>query len=164
QNPSKLSPLGCVTNPYKELPGCQKLFNSEDIVILKQLVYKKVDWYLNKLVYEIEKMTRKHASVASLWRSLRYCEITPAQERNKRARSSFIAKIRENYTCDQLIFLDESSKDERNLTCYYGYSFIDTCVQKKIVFVRKKRYTILLALIIDGIIALDIIEGSCNRK
>ncbi|CAG8780372.1 11587_t:CDS:1, partial [Cetraspora pellucida] len=48
----------------------------KDMVILKQLVHKKVDWYLNELVYEIEKMTGKHASVASLWQSLRYCRIT----------------------------------------------------------------------------------------
>jgi hypothetical protein len=87
-----------------------------------------------------------------------------AQERNERARSSFIAKIGENYTRDQLIFLDESSKDERSLTRYYGYSSVNTRAQKKIVFVRGKRYTILPALTIDGIIALDIIEGSCDRK
>ena len=86
-----------------------------------------------------------------------------AQERNERARSSFIAKIGENYTRDQLIFLDESSKDERSLTCYYGYSSANIRAQKKIVFVRGKRYTILPALTIDGIIALDIIEGSCDR-
>ena len=87
-----------------------------------------------------------------------------AQERNEHARSSFIAKIGENYTHDQLIFLDESSKDERSLTRYYGYSFGNTRPQKKIVFVREKHYTILLALTIDGIIALDIIESSCDRK
>ena len=67
---------GCVTNPFKELPGRQKLFNSEDMVILKQLVHEKVDWYLDELVYEMERMTGKRASVASLWRSLRYCGIT----------------------------------------------------------------------------------------
>ncbi|CAG8787541.1 32896_t:CDS:2, partial [Gigaspora margarita] len=114
-----------------ELPGYQKLFNSKDMVILKQLVYKKVDWYLNELVYEMERITRKCAMVASLWWSLRYCGITrkklhkAAQERNECTRSSFIAKIRENYTRDQLIFLDESSKDERSLTCYYRYSFVN---------------------------------------
>ncbi|CAG8771292.1 34034_t:CDS:2, partial [Racocetra persica] len=44
------------------------------------------------------------------------------------------------------------------------YSSVNTRAQKKIVFVREKCYTILPALMIDGIIALDIIEGSCDRK
>ncbi|CAG8857671.1 419_t:CDS:2, partial [Gigaspora margarita] len=58
-----------------------------------------------------------------------------AQERNERACSTFIAKIGESYTRDQLIFIDE-----------------------------RKCYTILLALTIDRIIAVDIIDGSCDRK
>ncbi|CAG8827716.1 33566_t:CDS:2, partial [Gigaspora margarita] len=81
-----------------ELPGHRKLFNSENMVILKQLVHKKVDWYLDELVYEIEKMTGKRSSLHKA-----------AQERNERARSSFIAKIVENYTHDQLIFLDKKT-------------------------------------------------------
>ena len=31
------------------------------------------------------------------------------------------------------------------------------------VFIRGKRYTILPALTIDGFIAADIMEGSCNK-
>jgi len=35
---------------------------------------------------------------------------------------------------------------------------------KKAVFVRGTRYTILPALSLDGIIALDIMEGSCDKQ
>jgi len=35
--------------------------------------------------------------------------------------------------------------------------------QKKVVFVRGKQYTILPALSLDGILALDVIEGSCTK-
>ncbi|CAG8797154.1 15855_t:CDS:2 [Gigaspora margarita] len=123
------------------------------MVILKQLVHEKVDWYLDELVYEMERMTEKRASLHKA-----------AQERNECACSSFIAKIKENYTHDQLIFLDESSKDERSLTHYYEYSSVNTCAQKKIVFVRGKCYIILPALTIDEIIALDIIEAPYPEK
>lgn len=32
------------------------------------------------------------------------------------------------------------------------------------VFVRGKRYTILPALTLDGFVAIDIFEGSCDKK
>jgi len=75
-----------------------------------------------------------------------------------------MATIGNNYTPEQLIFLDESSKDERTLSRLYGYSSTYTRARKNVVFVRGKRYTILPALTLDGFIALDIMEGSCDKK
>jgi hypothetical protein len=69
-----------------------------------------------------------------------------------------------NYSAEQLIFIDESAKDERTLSRQYGYSLRNTRAGKKTVFVRGKRYTILPALSLDGIIALDIMEGSCDKQ
>jgi hypothetical protein len=64
-----------------------------------------------------------------------------------------------------LIFLDESAKDERNLSRLYGYSPRNVRAQKKVVFVRGKRYTILpAALTLEGLVAIDVFEGSCDRK
>jgi hypothetical protein len=62
-----------------------------------------------------------------------------------------------------LIFIDESAKDERSLSRFYGYAPVNTRAQKKVVFVRGKRYTILPALSLDGFVAMDIFEGSCDR-
>ena len=63
-----------------------------------------------------------------------------------------------NYNAEQLIFIDESAKDERTSTRSYGYSPINTRAKKSIVFIREKCYTILLALSLKGIIAIDIME------
>jgi len=68
------------------------------------------------------------------------------------------------YSPNQLIFIDESSKDERTLSRHYGYSLRNTHAVEKTVFVRGKRYTMLPALSLDGIIALDIMEGSCDKQ
>ncbi|GBC24239.2 TPR domain-containing protein [Rhizophagus irregularis DAOM 181602=DAOM 197198] len=46
----------------------------------------------------------------------------------------------------------------------YGYSMKNVKVEKSIVFVRGKQYTILPALTLDGFIAADFIEGSCNKE
>ncbi|CAG8848369.1 29337_t:CDS:1, partial [Gigaspora margarita] len=57
----------------------------------------------------------------------------------------------------------ESSKDERTISRGYGYSEINSRAVKKVIFLRGKRYTILPALTLDGIIAVDIMEGSCTK-
>jgi hypothetical protein len=86
-----------------------------------------------------------------------------ASERNELLRSAFIASIG-RYRTDQLVFIDESSKDERTLTRLYGYSEVNSRALKKVVFIRDKRYTLLPALTEQGIIAIDIIEGSCSKQ
>ena len=87
-----------------------------------------------------------------------------AYERNEIIRSHYLGIIGENYTSNQLIFLDESAKDERSLSRLYGYSPRSTRACKKVVFIRGKRYTILPALTLDGFVEVDIFEGSCDRK
>lgn len=86
-----------------------------------------------------------------------------AYERNELLRSAFIAHIADYYRPEQLIFIDEASKDERTCTRAYGYSTINNRAYKKTIFIRGKRYTILPALTLTGIIAIDIIEGSCKK-
>ena len=68
------------------------------------------------------------------------------------------------YKPKQLIFMDEAAKDERTLSRGYRYSFKNTFATKKNVFIYRVRYTILPALSLQGIIAVDIMEGSCTKE
>jgi hypothetical protein len=76
----------------------------------------------------------------------------------------YLGIIGEHYTSNQLIFLNESAKDERSLSRLYRYSSCNTRAYKKVVFIRGKRYTILPALTLEGFIAINIFEGTCDRK
>ncbi len=87
-----------------------------------------------------------------------------ACERNEIMHAHYLVIISEYYISNQLIFLDESAKDERSLSQLYGYSPRNIRAHKKVVFVREKRYTILPALTLKGFVAIDIFEGSCDRK
>ena len=87
-----------------------------------------------------------------------------ALERNELVRAHYLATIGDHYTRNQLIFLDESAKDERSLSRLYGYSPRNTPAQKKVVFVREKRYTILPAITMEGFVTVDIFEGSYDKK
>ena len=87
-----------------------------------------------------------------------------ALERNELVRAHYLATIGDHYTQNQLIFLDESAKDGRNLSWLYEYTSKNTSAQKKVVFIYGKRYTILLAFTMEGFVAIDIFKGSCDKK
>ena len=60
----------CVINPFKGVFGRRKLFDRRDLTILRNLVKEKIDWYLNELVYEMECLTGKRASIAGIFAAL----------------------------------------------------------------------------------------------
>ena len=134
------------------------------------MVKDKVDWYLNELVHEMEQRTGKLVSIPTLGCFLRFCDITrkkvqkAAKERSEILHGAYMYNIGINYTAEQLIFIDESAKDERTLSKLYGYSSVNTRAKKSVVFIRGKRYTILPALSLKGFIAIDIMEGSCDKE
>ena len=66
----------CVINPFKGIFGRRKLFSRNNMYILQNLVRDKVNQYLDELVYEMENLTEKRTSIATLQRSLHYLKIT----------------------------------------------------------------------------------------
>ncbi len=60
--------------------------------------------------------------------------------------------------------MDEAFKDEYILSHKYGYSLKNTFAVKKNVFICEIQYIILLALSLQGIIAVNIMEGSCTKE
>ena len=55
-----------VKNPFKSVPDQRKLFSNNNLVLLRNLIKEKVDWYLDELVYKMECITGKRISVATL--------------------------------------------------------------------------------------------------
>ena len=69
--------------------------------------------------------------------------------------SAFIAEIGSCYVPEQFIFIDKSAKDECTLSQKYGYSYVSTRARSEVMFVRGKRYYILPALTLNGIVAVQ---------
>jgi len=66
------------------------------------------------------------------------------------------------YSREQLVFLDESAKDDRTAYRKFGYSLSGTRAEKNCIYIRGKRYTLEAALGINGIIAHRIKEGAMS--
>jgi hypothetical protein len=66
------------------------------------------------------------------------------------------------YTADQLVVLDESSKDGRTLIRRYGRAPAGEKAIATVSLDRGIRYSILPALTIDGYLAVRAVEGSID--
>ena len=69
-----------------------------------------------------------------------------------------------NYTADQMVLLDESSKDGHTLFHQYGHAPIGETPQESMVHDQGIQYNILPALTLDGYIAICVIEGSIDGE
>ena len=77
-------------------------------------------------------------------------------------RADFIRRIGP-YSADCLVFLDESSKDQRTYFRSYGRSFVGTPCEISAPFVRGRRFSLLPAMDINGIFAHKVVEGSFDH-
>ena len=68
------------------------------------------------------------------------------------------------FSREQLVFVDESAKDERTSCRRFGYALFGKRAEKKCVFVCGKRYTVEAALGISGIITHKIQEGAMSSN
>ncbi|CCA76208.1 related to transposase, putative-Phytophthora infestans [Serendipita indica DSM 11827] len=66
------------------------------------------------------------------------------------------------FTADQLVSVDESSKDGRTLYRRYGWSPRGETAHRTVDFPRGERWSLLPALTIDGYIAKRIVKGSID--
>jgi hypothetical protein len=95
-------------------------------------------------------LSRKHVLKAAL-------------ERNKLLCATWQAEY-SDIPADYFVWLDESSVDDHTNQHTHGWAAVGcTCVHH-VTFIRGQHYSILPALTLDGIIALDIFEGSVNKE
>lgn len=72
--------------------------------------------------------------------------------------------ILNTYTAEQMVILDESSKDNRTMIRKYGRAVSGNDPLLTVSLDRGIRYSILPALTLDGYIAVRAVEGSINGE
>jgi transposase len=85
-----------------------------------------------------------------------------AAERDEVAVAEWLLMVTTNYTAEQCIWLDESSKDDRTLARHFGRALVGERPVEVTPLDRGIRYSILPALSLDGYIALRVVEGSVD--
>jgi DDE superfamily endonuclease len=68
------------------------------------------------------------------------------------------------YNLEQLVLIDESGVDDLTNVRQYGWAPLGQASVRRTTFLRSQKYLILPALSLDGIMTVDIFEGSVNRE
>jgi hypothetical protein len=68
------------------------------------------------------------------------------------------------YDPRQMVFIDEAGVDDHTNVRKHGWAPLGQACVRRTSFLRGQKYVILPALSLDGILTLDIYEGSVNRE
>ncbi|KAF7337735.1 DDE family endonuclease [Mycena sanguinolenta] len=129
------------------------------------------DQYLDELQQTLAETCGRYVSLSTIWRALKRSGYTmmkltrKAIERSALKRARYTFHVGLYYLPYQLVFVDESSCDRR--TSYRGKAWAiigQRAVRKAFFCARKTVYSVLPAISLDGILWVDIVEGSFNSE
>ncbi|CAA7260824.1 unnamed protein product [Cyclocybe aegerita] len=150
--------------------GRPRNLSAEDVFFLHGCVNRTCDVYLDKLQESLGIMCQSHASIPTIWRTLRRAGYRMkklsqnAVKRSARKCARYILKIATKYQSNQLVFVDKSAADCRTTYRGYAWAIRGRRAVQKAFFVRGRRYSMLPAMSEEGILSFDIIEGSFNKR
>jgi len=156
---------GCV-NPPTPLRGRPRLLTHRITEELHDLITENPSLLLDEIGEWLAIYHDQPISTAALHDNLKDLGLTYkrlkriAAERDDGYRAEWLHNITANYTANQLVFLDESSKDDRTILRRYGRA---TSGQSPVDLVRLNRgirYSVLPALAVDGYMAVRAVEGT----
>jgi transposase len=161
--------FGVVQNPLAQPRGRKRILDAGDVNYLSALLAANPTLYLDELQILLFENRGVDVSLATLSRALRRIALThkgvakTAAERNELLRAIWQAEygdIPPNY----FVWIDESSVDDKTNQRGDRWSAMGHACVRRDTFIRGQRFSILPALTTDGIIALDIFEGSVNKE
>jgi hypothetical protein len=85
-----------------------------------------------------------------------------AAERNEAVREELKADVHANFVARQMVWTDESSKDNQTIYHHYGQAAAGQQAVIDAQFFRGEHYSILPAMTVDGYIATCIVPGSVD--
>ncbi|KIO09140.1 hypothetical protein M404DRAFT_52192, partial [Pisolithus tinctorius Marx 270] len=88
-----------------------------------------------------------------------------AAERDEERCGDFQEQIIANFQGDsrEFMFVDETSKDEHTWACHYGRAMSGAHAPLSDVFIRGDWYSLVAAMMVDGYIAAEVMEGSYDH-
>ncbi|XP_048581384.1 uncharacterized protein LOC125556694 [Nematostella vectensis] len=142
-----------------------RLINANDLLLIRRLIDEYPGLYLDEIQTWLEHFTGCTFSVPSLDRCLKRMGLSVqkmhivTRQRNEFERATyrrFISQFKPN----QLLFIDESSKDERTIQRKFGRELCGKRLSHVGNFTRGTRFSVLAAVSMDGIKGAHAIEGA----
>jgi len=137
---------------------------------LYMLLEEAPEMYLSEIQDWIALTHEVHISKAALHLNIRDTGISfkllcrAATERNEDFQQKWKQDANTHFTASQMIFVDETSKDERTIYRHYGRSVVGTRTTISANFVQGEQYSIVTALLLDGYEAVHVVLGSVDGE
>ena len=162
--------FGQSTNPFGNRPEQPPMLNAGDMQFLDGLLEREPCLFLDELQDRLYRGHLKQVSMATICRSINKLNISrkrvtkQAAERNELLYAIWEGEMAQYDDPDLFVFLDESSIDNKTGQRNNGRSHIGTPCVRRATFLRGTRYSILPALTVDGIMAIDIFPGFVDHE
>ena len=162
--------FGQVNDPRPRLYGRHRILVNDDIHFIHEVIRAQPSIYLDEIQHKLATIRGVQVSLATISRTLSRMGLTRkalsrhADERNEDVRVLWALDMAQYTDPDLFVFLDESAVDNRTVRRASGWSGAGTPAVMRSTFLRGVRHSILPALTSDGILALEIFEGSVNKE
>jgi transposase len=162
--------FGQIENPYTAPRHGRRIITTADEDFIRSLTRARPSIYLDEIQHELESVRGVFVSVATISRTLVRMGVSKkslsrsAAERNEELRTLWELELPRLNDPDLFVFLDESAVDNKTVQRSSGWSAVGGQSAVRSTFLRGKRHSILPALSSEGIVALEIIEGSVNKE
>jgi len=159
-----------LVNPPSYLRGRRRILSSDVVDDLHDLMLESPELYLDEIGIWLALYHDVQISTTALHDNLRELGLThklmrrAAAERDHELRANWMYDFLATYTAEQMVVLDESSKDNRTLIRRYGRALCGDDPVLTVSLDRGVRYSILPALTLDGYLAVRAVEGSIDGE
>ncbi|KAJ7018012.1 hypothetical protein C8F04DRAFT_978156 [Mycena alexandri] len=158
--------FGSVSPPPSPIIGRPRIIGLAALTAIKEIYTKHADTYLLELQWWLLIHHDISISISSLQETLERAGLTRkllhkiAVER----RRDYLHTIQTGFsgTGREFVTVDESSKNEHNVSRRYGRAPIGIPADFEDVFIRGLRYSLVAAINLDGYIAQRVFEGSLD--
>lgn len=160
---------GTVTNPFAQQRARPRVLTVEDKNFLASLLAANPALYLDELQSQLYERRGVDTCLATISRAIRQLNIThksispEALERNELLRAIWQG-AHAHIPKESFIWLDEASVDDQTNHRNMGWAALGRACVCRTAFMRGQRFSVLPALTCDGIIAMDIFEGSVTKE
>jgi len=161
--------FGHTRHPFARRPGRPRTLNQQDLAFVSSLLDANPSLFLDELQECLIESQDVEISIATLSRTLRRLALThkhaskAASERDELLRATWLAEYG-HFPKEYFVWIDESSIDNRTNQRPNGWAPFGRACVRRMSFICGQRFSILPALSVDGIIALDIFEGAVNKE
>ncbi len=161
---------GSVVPPSNLIQCRPRILNNNMTHDLYTLLEEAPKMYLSEIQEWVALAYEVHISRAALHQNICNAGITykllhrAAAEHDEDFQQEWLQDVNAHFMASQMVFIDETSKDNQTVYRHYGHSIAGHCVTISANFMQGEQYSMVAVLSLDGYEAVCIVLGSVDGE